>query len=445
LAAPFAWIDALWKSGAAGSFISVASFIGTSIFLYLTGQAWTGSRIVGWLAFLLFALNPRLIYLFTTPMTEPLMVFFAAGLLYYLVLWTQDETWRNFALAALMAFAGTLTRYEGWALAAAAAMMIPILATRRRLDAAILFAGAACAGPLIWMLFNRIYFDDPLMFAYGIGSAQVNDTGKMFGTAGSWPDSIVRYFINVAYALNPGVMWLGVGGFALSLIFVGRRYWRPTLVLTFGGAALFAFYAFNLYADNVSILLPGLVQDDPQSTYNVRYGAVMAASMPLFAALFVFIVWRHIERNRAFSLFLLAPLLLPDPIPAASNERIDRQLTDNLFYTEGIQNQSFWMPPFVAVSQELAGEGLILANSRIQHVAVWATGIPMRRFVTEMHDGIWGPNLNRIAPNIEWVITEEGDQLWHARGRFLEQNWVKVRSAKTDSTGTVHLYRRPGA
>src|SRR5262245_9922436 len=51
LIAPLAAFDALWVSGAAGSLVSVACFIGTSVFLFLTGYAWTGSRIAGWLAF----------------------------------------------------------------------------------------------------------------------------------------------------------------------------------------------------------------------------------------------------------------------------------------------------------------------------------------------------------------------------------------------------------
>ncbi len=445
LMAPLAAVDPFWHSGAAGSFISIACYIGTSLFLFRTGYVWTGSRIAGWLAFLFFALNPRLIYLFTTPLAEPLTVFFAAGLLYYMVRWAQDETWKDFGFAALMAFAGTLTRYEGWALAAAATALVPVLARRQRAAVTILFTGAACAGPMLWMLFNMIYFDDPFMFAYGAGSAQVNEAGKHFGTAGSLWESTVRYFIDMAYAVNPGVLWLGLGGFALSLILIGRRYWRPTAVLLAGSAALFSFYVFNLYANNISILLPGIVKDDPQSTYNVRYGAVMASTVPLFAALFVFVVWRQVERRRAFSLFLLAPLFLPDPVPAASNESINRQLTGNLFYTEAIRNQSFWMPPFADVARKLDPDdpGFILTNTRIQHVVVWVTRIPMRRFVTEMNEGYWGPNLNGIDSSIRWVITEEGDQLWHAQGKFLAARWIEVASAKTESTGTVHLYRRP--
>jgi hypothetical protein len=84
-----------------------------------------------------------------------------------------------------------------------------------------------------------------------------------------------------------------------------------------------------------------------------------------------------------------------------------------------------------------------MANTRIVHVAVWTTGIPMRRFVTEINEDVWGPSLNGIDLRIRWVITEEGDQLWHAQGKWLAKNWIEVASAKLDSTGRVHLYRRP--
>src|SRR5437016_5473019 len=172
LMAPLAAIDPLWRSGAAGSLLSVVCFIGTSMFLFLTGLEWTGSRIVGWVAFLLFALNPHLIYLFTTPENEPLMIVCAAGLFYFLVRWIHDQDWKDFALAAAFAFAGTWTRYEGWALALAATVLIPIVTRKNRIASSIIFAGAAVTGPLLWMIFNLVYFEDPLMFAYGAGSAQ---------------------------------------------------------------------------------------------------------------------------------------------------------------------------------------------------------------------------------------------------------------------------------
>jgi len=132
LAAPLAAIDPLWRSGAAGSLLSVVCFVGNSLFLFLIGIEWTGSRIAGWLAFLFFAFNPHLIYLFTTPENEPLMILCITGLLYYLLRWIRHQLWKDLAFAALFAFAGTWTRYEGWAIAAAAVVLMPII-TRRAL------------------------------------------------------------------------------------------------------------------------------------------------------------------------------------------------------------------------------------------------------------------------------------------------------------------------
>ena len=452
LMAPLAAIDPLWKTGAAGSLVSMLCFIGTSVFLFLTGFEWTGSSVVGWLAFLMFALNPHFIYLFTTPENEPLMIFCAAGLFYYLVRWVQDEDWRDFALAAVFAFAGTWTRYEGWALAAMATAIMPIVTRRQRAAASIIFAGAAVTGPLLFMLFNMYYFEnDPLIFTYGNGSAQSYAAQTKFFTAGKWWDSAMLYFMDTAYCVNPVLLWLAIVGIIMSLMFIGRNYWRPTIILAGGCITIFAFYTLNLYLNIVPINLPGMLENDPHSVMNVRYGSVMAAAIPLFAAQFVFVIWRKVERRRAYSLLLLAPLFLPDPLPNATHEPMNQQFTGNLFYTEAIHNQSFWMPPFVDVAKKLRADievrndqtGLILTNTRIVHVVVWATGIPMRRFLTEMNKARWESNLASIQPEVQWVITEEGDQLWHTHAAFLQKNFVEVGSAKTESTGRVHLYRRP--
>ena len=451
LMAPLATIDPLWRSGAAGSVLSILSFIGTSVFLFLTGFQWTGSAIVGWLAFLFFALNPHMIYLFTTPENEPLMILCAAGLFYYLVRWAQYEEWNDFALAAVFAFAGTWTRYEGWALAAMAVAAVPIVTRKRRVAASIIFAGAAVTGPLLWMVFNMVYFEDPLFFTYGAGSAQSIAAQSKFLTAGEWWNSASLYFTDVAYCLNPALIWLAMIGIVLSLVFLGRRYWRPTIILAGGCITIFVFYTINLYLNIVPISMPGIIKNDPYSVLNVRYGSVMAAVIPLFAALFVFIIWRKVDHRRAYSLLLLAPLFLPDPLPDATHENMSQQFTDNLFYTEATHNQHFWMPPFIVIARKLQADiddrndqtGLILTHTRIVHVVVWATGIPMRRFMTEMNKADWEANLVKVTnPKIRWVITEEGDQLWHAQAKLLQKDFTEVANAQYESTRLIHLYRR---
>jgi hypothetical protein len=265
----------------------------------------------------------------------------------------------------------------------------------------------------------------------------------MFGTAGKALESFGRYFIDVAYCLNPSVLWLGVAGFILSLMLLRHRFWRSTLVLLSGSVTLFGFYVLNLYSGTITILLPGLVTNDPSSTYNVRYGTIMAATVPVLAGLCVFILWQQVERRRALAVLMLAPLFLPDPLPPRVHESIEQQFNRNLFYTEAVHNQSYWMPPFIEIAQKIGDSGLIMTNTRIVHIVVWATGIPMRRFVTEMNEDVWGPSFVNIDPRIQWVITEEGDQLWHGPGKRLAKNWIEVATAKGEVTGRVHLFKRP--
>jgi hypothetical protein len=457
LIAPLTLSDYLWTTGLAGSLLSAACFVVAGWFMYGIAARWTGSRAAGWLAFLLFAANPRIIYLFTTPMTEPLMVACAAGVIYYLMEWSKTPSWGAFARVCLMAFAGTLTRYEGWPIAGMTIPLVFLLARTRRLACTILFAGAAVFGPMLWMIYNMAYFDDPLMFIFGRGSARdyaqeyFFRTGKLFPTAGQAWASLKTFWIDVAYCVNPIVLWFAVAGIAFAWTAWRHGRWRATIIPVALAVAPFLYYSYSLYANYIPLEMPGLIKDEPDSIFNVRYGTVMAAVLPVLAAFAIHLIFKHIERRRVFALSFLAAMFLPNPIPQASDEAPPQQLTANLFYTEGLHNQSFWLPPFIEVADRLAEDiaaqrdesSSILTNSRIVHPVVWATGIHMKRFIHEMNKTRWDASLNVIDPAVRWVITEEGDQLWHAQGKRLQGEWTEVATARTPSTGIVHLYRRP--
>lgn len=448
LMAPLTLSDTLWTTGLAGSLLTAICFVGTAWLHFATSLMWAGSRLVAWFALAFFVLHARLIYLFTIPMTEPLMITCTAGLVYFLIRWARTGKLRDLAVTGVFAFAGTWIRYEGWAIAAAMIPIVAFVSRKQRVAATILFAGAVALGPLIWMIYNLAYFDDPLMFTYGRGSAadyafeHFLRTGKTFPTAGNWTASFRTYVANVAYCVSPSVLWLAIGGLGFAL---GRRESRSSLILITAAATPFAFYVFNLYANSVPLMMPGLLEDEPQSIYNVRYGTIMAATLPQFAAVMVGQIVMWTSRQRFASLLLLAPFILPNPIPPASRETVSEQFTRNLFYTEATHNQSYWMPAFVDAARKLQAHDdgrLILANTRIVHPVVWATGIPIRRFVHEMNKEKWERNLGKLDADIGWVIVEEGEQLWHAKGKFFERELLEVARAKSPASGVVHLFRR---
>ena len=340
LVAPLAWFDVLWATGLAGSILSAICFVGTGWFLFASATRCAGTRIAGWLAFLFFAFNPRIVYLFTTPMTEPLMILCASGLVYFLICWIQTERWQPLALAALTALGGTLTRYEGWAIGAASVALVFAAARRQRWVTTLLYAASVCLGPLLWMLYNLAYFDDPLMFTYGPGSARdyaaehFFSTGKAFVTAGSWTQSLSTYFIDVAYCVNPLILWLAIAGVVLYGLSSSPAEWRLKSTLLVLAAAPFAFYVYSLYSNTVPILMPGLVRSEPVSIFNVRYGTIMVATLPIYAAVALNFVFCRAGTRRKLSFLMLVPLMFPDPTPEASRESIAGQFTNNLFYTE---------------------------------------------------------------------------------------------------------------
>ena len=93
LMAPFAARDNLWKSGLAGAIPSAACFVIAGSFLFAAARRVFGSDAAGAVALALFAFNPNVLYLQSTPMSEP--VFWAAqmAMLYFSVLFRQNQAW----------------------------------------------------------------------------------------------------------------------------------------------------------------------------------------------------------------------------------------------------------------------------------------------------------------------------------------------------------------
>ena len=157
-----AQIDVFYRTGLAASAISIASFaacVWASARLVL---AVTGSAAGAIAAAAVLVLNPNLLYLQATPMTEPLLLALSALAVLWLFEWVQadrDEVPRRLgvALAAL-----AWTRYEGWAVAGAgwaAAVYgmwragVPLTIVGRR---AVRLAAWPAAAVLLFLVNSRI-------------------------------------------------------------------------------------------------------------------------------------------------------------------------------------------------------------------------------------------------------------------------------------------------
>ena len=106
--------DGWWHSGLAGAIPSVACFVIAGTFLFGAARRVYAVRRAALAVALLFALNPNMLYLQSTPMTELLFAAALAALL-WATLWFRDsQSLWAVLIAAAASNAASLTRYEGW-------------------------------------------------------------------------------------------------------------------------------------------------------------------------------------------------------------------------------------------------------------------------------------------------------------------------------------------
>ncbi len=276
LALGWATDDAWWRSGLAGSLPSAVCFVIAGTLLFAAARRIFSSSAAAFAAALLFALNPNLLYLQSTAMTET--IFFAAlcALLYATVRFSESQSWWTVALAGAAAVAAALTRYEGWFLIPFATLFFLIAARRHRLAVAAIFGALAASAPLYWLAHNWWLYGDPLEFYRGPYSAKViYETalaGGMQPYAGDHDWAKAWLYFRSAVALTAGrpLLWIGAAGLAVCLL---RRWWWPALLLALPPV----FYLWSIHSGGTPIFVPQLW---PFTYYNTRYGL---AALPLLA------------------------------------------------------------------------------------------------------------------------------------------------------------------
>ena len=130
---PFVWNMAWWRSGLAGACVSIPSYVLGCAGIYRLARMWL-DRPAALVVVAFYGLNPGLLYMATTAMTEPL---FLAEMIWALLLIVQFERHQEPKLligAGVVLVCAIFTRYDGWVYAAVAWLFVtgPMLGDRRR-------------------------------------------------------------------------------------------------------------------------------------------------------------------------------------------------------------------------------------------------------------------------------------------------------------------------
>ncbi|MGO9895243.1 MAG: glycosyltransferase family 39 protein [Bryobacteraceae bacterium] len=413
---PLVRVNAWWHNGLAGTIPSAICFVLAGTFLFAAAGRLFGAT-AGAVAAALFALNPNVLYLQATPMSEP--CFWAAflALLYFTVRFRSTQGWHTAIAAGVAAGAAAMSRYDGWFLLPFVALYF-FLTARKRWTAAILFSAIAAAGPLWWLLYNWWLSGRPLDFYSGPYSALAIQGSTHYPGQGNWPIAWLYYRTAVELCAGTGLVIVGLAGIATALW--KRAIW-PTLFLALPPV----FYIWSLHSSGNPIHLPVL---PPFSYYNSRYGTEAIPLLAFGGAALAAAVPERLRRLAAVALVaasLAVWILHPSP---------ERWIT----WKESVVNSVSRRAWTQAAADYLApryrpGAGILTSFGDVAGI-YRALAVPLRDTLTVDNGLVWVATVQRpeLWLHEEWAVAIAGDiveQTVARSGRYRLEREIAVPGA----------------
>jgi hypothetical protein len=405
---PFVWHDGLWRSGWAGTIPSLVAYVASAWLVYRLGFAAYGAEAPALVAAGAFALNPSVLYMAATPMTELPFVALLLATAALVARW-DGRSRAALAAAAAVAAALTLTRYEGWALVPAGAAVVWVASARRgwgRAADAALWLAVASAGPVAWLWHNWAIYGDPLEFVRGpysaraVFAAQASRLGWAGFVIGNPAAALGWALLTLAVVAGPVVVALGLAGLATR---VAARRRAAVADLAFALPLVpFAFLVYSLFRGEVQIYPLAAL-----ALLNVRYGVPHVAAVALLLP--------ALARGRRAG----AVLAVVAAAVALQYAALAREGPEQLAVCqEAIRNSRNARPwrDRARLAEWLAAhptDGLVLMNSGDLGPVVPASGLTFSRVV---HEGTrewnaWAAG-GALPDSVTTVVMREGDFVW---------------------------------
>jgi len=430
-------IDAFYRTGASAVAISVASFAVASGAIAWMVAALTGSAAAGLAGAAVFALNPNVLYLQATPMTEPLLLGLTLLAIALLVSWCEAGSldsscpasagpqWRRPAAAGRssvivgVAFAlACLTRYEAWPVTAAA-LTFALWARRRRgeplpasIRATVQVAAWPAATIAAFSVFSRIVVGEWFV------------SGGFFIPENKAQGDVAAVAREIAWGLRElsGGMLIGVAaaGAAIAAIAAVTRRARSSLVVPLALAATAALPAAAFYDGH---------------PFRIRYMVPLVAAEAVSAGLAAGIFKRAAPWAAAILIALAGIELHP----------LDRSAP--------MVAEAQWDRPNVPVRRTVGrclaegyrGETIMASMGSLGHYMqeLSPEGFSLRDFLHEGNGDIWLAALNGPRPYAGWLLIEEKAEGGDMLAKIARENprFLAGFSRVCEGAG-VALYRR---
>jgi hypothetical protein len=459
---PFLLSNRMWQSGAGASFPSMIAYVFGVLGIFrlvgglLESDARTqpSARIAAWVATFAYGLNPNLIYMQATALTETLyLAFFIWAMVYFAEFFRSlkdsgsqnDVPRRSLRLCAYCVGCAELTRYDGWFLAGIIGAIVLALVIRHWEDRAL--RGSALKSligisiaPILWLTYNAAVYGNPLEFATGSYSAKAIEQrvgAPIPGFHNLWVAA--QYFLKSAQVTlavgNWGRIWLLAAAIATVLTLrILREKALPILLLLW---APVPFYAYTIAYGSVPLHVPMWW---PFAVFNQRFGMELLPMFAVAAGLLVATTSAFLRTVQPWKFAVVAVALIAASYafvwkanPLCWQEAWNSwEMRRNL--DTSVERVIKTLPPDSRFLMDLG-----------EHVGIMERlGIPLRRVVnTENHrqwkrptdpDGIWEHALADPGRYVNYVITFDGDAVDRA-----------VNRTNLDAVAVIHVMGRPTA
>jgi len=436
---PLVHSDTLWRNGLAGAIPTGLCFVVGGTLIFAATRRIFDSTAAGIAAAAVLALNPNLMYLQSTAMTEAVFLACLAGMLYGSVRFAEQQSWRAVLGTAAATIAATLTRYEGWFLIPFVAAYFLVVGKRRRVTAALLFGAIAALGPLFWFAHNWWLDGNPLGFYTGQYSARAIQGGQSYPGMNNWWLALLYYATDARMCAGWLLTLLAIAGAAIA---IRRRILWPIVLLALPGI----FYVWSMHSTGgTPIYVPTLW---PFGYYNTRYGLAVLPLLAFCAAALVGPVANRRTSGQPVQasavrppavlatavVFLAALPWLVDPHPAAWITLREGQVSSEarLHWTGEIAR--------LLGPRYRMGSGIVSSYGDTNGIYRRA-GIPLRETLSVDNDLLYvAPLLRPDLLREEWAVIRDIDPMRKsllANGRYT----LKLRIVVKDAPA-VEVYRR---
>ncbi|MGD1107182.1 MAG: hypothetical protein ABR865_09060 [Terracidiphilus sp.] len=465
-----------WATGLAAIIPSSLSYVASCVGIHRLARCWLDPAPAA-LALVFFALNPNLLYLQTTAMTEPLFLCLVIWIVVWLVEWRaaidgetavasfEPRSARSPRLQACIAvalIAAIFTRYDGWIIALIAWSGIAITLLRHaakgergRLAAPAFWLAtvAIAAAPLLWFLYNSVCFGDWLYFARGPYSAHAIELRTASSGGGpphpGWhsPWVALLYYLKVSEldsVAAPGwgnvwgniVLTLAALGTVGALIIEKSAARRRALAWTLLLWLPVPFYAWSVAYGSVPIFFPAWW---PYTWYNTRYGLELLPALALGLGFAAQLAAGALRRGKVPSLASPLPkLAFTLLLVLAGQNALALMRADPIVYVEGTKNADARqpyddaLPPALQSLLILDPRASMLMNTSTYPEIVSLTGISLRQTINESDLEIFRSALAAPATHAAIIVAFDGDEVDKAvkadlpdltlMGRFTAEN-----------------------